>query len=254
LTALASYLALIFVHKTMPAAIESIIKQRVIAQYLQGDSRDKIATNNDIGTGTVSNIIDEWKRAVQSSHYDSVRELAVHVQKEGVNLGDLVTSLRIKNYIKQLGEIDEAQVEQFVARCANSQEPQKLVGVLEKIGHTGLDVPVEELEEHIKQRQVEKDTLQHEIDEARAILDSVNVDRQIVEDYKILKDEMDKYHLQDPKKFLNVLGAIKKHKYTFTIVERWICARVRKPGSGFTHKPYTRLLLWIHKRDRVLTL
>jgi hypothetical protein len=72
-------------------------------------------------------------------------------------------------------------------------------------------VPLEELEEHIKQRQVEKDTLQHEIDEARAIIDSINIDRQTIEDYKELKN--DKYHLQDPKKFLNVLQTLKKYKY-----------------------------------------
>jgi hypothetical protein len=35
---------------------------------------------------------------------------------------------------------------------------------------------------------------------------SVNVDKQIMEDFKELKNEMDKYHLEDPKKFLNVLG------------------------------------------------
>jgi hypothetical protein len=70
----ASYLAFIFVQLTMPAAIDQIIKQRVIAQYLQGVSRDAIATDNDIGTGTVSNIIDEWKKNVQDSDYESIRE------------------------------------------------------------------------------------------------------------------------------------------------------------------------------------
>jgi uncharacterized protein YlxW (UPF0749 family) len=86
-------------------------------------------------------------------------------------------------------------VEQFIARCANSQDPQKLVDVLEKIGDIDLAVPLEELEDHIKQRQAEKEMLQHEIDEARAIVDSVNADKQIVEDYKELRDELDKYHL-----------------------------------------------------------
>ena len=52
-------------------------------------------------------------------------------------------------------------------RCG--QDPQKLVDVLDKIGH--IDVPLEELEEHIKLKQAEKETLQHEIDEARAIID-----------------------------------------------------------------------------------
>jgi hypothetical protein len=43
----------------MPAAIDLVIKQRVIAQYLQGVSRDTIAADNNVGTGTVSNFIDE---------------------------------------------------------------------------------------------------------------------------------------------------------------------------------------------------
>ena len=195
----------------MPAAIDPEIKKQAITQYLQGVSRDRIATDNGVGTGTVSNIIDEWKKGMQDSDYESVRDLAIHCKKEGVSLGDLISAVRIKNYIKQLGALHEERVEQFIARCANSQDPQKLVDVLDKIGH--IDVPLEELEEHIKLKQAEKETLLHEIEEARVIIDSVNVDRQTIEDFKELKNEMDKYHLEDPKKFLNVLRALKKYKY-----------------------------------------
>ena len=46
----------------MPVAIDPIIKKQVIKQWLSGDSRDKIAADNGIGAGTVSNIIDEWKK------------------------------------------------------------------------------------------------------------------------------------------------------------------------------------------------
>jgi hypothetical protein len=49
----------------MPAAIDPIIKQRIISQYLHGVSRDTIAADNGIGTGTVSNFIDEWKKRVE---------------------------------------------------------------------------------------------------------------------------------------------------------------------------------------------
>ena len=77
------------------------------------------------------------------------------------------------------------------------------------LGH--IDLPLEELEEHIKQRQAEKETLLHEINEARAIIDSVNVDKQTIEDFKELKVEMGKYHLEDPKKFLNVIRNLKKN-------------------------------------------
>ena len=190
----------------MPAAIEPVIKKQVIALYLQGISRDRIPADNGVGAGTVSNIIDEWKKGVQDSNYEYVRELAIHCKKEGINLADLMSALRIK----QLGG-NEERVEQFIARCANSQDPQKLVDVLDKIGH--IDVPLEELEEHIKLKQAEKETLLHEIDEARAVIDSVNVDKQIIEDFNELKNEMSKYHLEEPKKFLNVLRALKKYKY-----------------------------------------
>jgi hypothetical protein len=74
-------------------------------------------------------------------------------------------------------------------------------------------VPLEELEEHIKQKQAEKENLLHEIEEARAVISSVNVDRQTIEDYKEFKNELDKYGLEDPEKSLNVLRALKKYKY-----------------------------------------
>jgi hypothetical protein len=48
----------------MPAAIDPVIKKHVIVQYLQGVSRDRITADNGVGTGTVSNIIDEWKGKV----------------------------------------------------------------------------------------------------------------------------------------------------------------------------------------------
>ena len=65
-----------------------------------------------------------------------------------------MSALRIKNYIKQLCAVDEGRVEQFIARCANSQDPQKLVDVVDKIGH--IDIPLEQLEEHIKQNKPRK--------------------------------------------------------------------------------------------------
>ena len=45
---------------------------------------------------------------------------------------DLMSDLRLNN-IKQLGAVNEEQAEQFIARYANSQDPQKPVDVLEKI-------------------------------------------------------------------------------------------------------------------------
>jgi hypothetical protein len=73
----------------MPAAIDPVIKKQVVNQWLSGDSRDRIAADNDISTGTVSNIIDEWKKGVQDSDYESVRELSVFCKKQGITLNAL---------------------------------------------------------------------------------------------------------------------------------------------------------------------
>jgi hypothetical protein len=62
----------------MPAAIDTQVKKEVINQWLSGDSRDRIAADNGLGAGTVSNVINELKRGVEDTDYDSVRELAVY--------------------------------------------------------------------------------------------------------------------------------------------------------------------------------
>jgi Helix-turn-helix domain len=45
----------------MPAAIDESIKRKVIQQWISGESRDKIAAENNIGAGTVTNIISNYK-------------------------------------------------------------------------------------------------------------------------------------------------------------------------------------------------
>ena len=75
----------------MPAAIDPVIKKQVVKQWLLGDSRDRIAADNGIGAGAVSNIIDDFKKGVQDSDFSSARELAIHGKKEGVDLRDLLS-------------------------------------------------------------------------------------------------------------------------------------------------------------------
>ena len=107
----------------MPAAIDARVKKQVISQWLGGDSRDRIATDNGIGAGTVSNIINEWKKGVEDSDYDSLRELAVYSKKEGFGLSDIASSVRLNNYIQKLGA-NQDQIESFIANLANSPEPE----------------------------------------------------------------------------------------------------------------------------------
>jgi hypothetical protein len=45
----------------MPAPINEIVKRRVIQMWLAGEAREKIIADNEIASGTVSIIVDEYK-------------------------------------------------------------------------------------------------------------------------------------------------------------------------------------------------
>jgi hypothetical protein len=202
----------------MPAAIDPIIKQRVIAQYLQGVSRDKIAADNGIGTGTVSNIIDEWKKEVQDSDYESIRELSVFCKKQGITLNALASCIRLNNYIQSLGA-NESTLESLIVNLANypDRDPAKLIEAAAQISESG--IPLEKLEEHVKTLVAEEEMLQREIDEGRAILDGVLEDvesrTKIMEEYAQMKAEMRRYGIgpEDPKQFSRLIQTLQRDNY-----------------------------------------
>ena len=204
----------------MPAAIDQAIKKQVIAQYLQGVSRDRIAADNDVGAGTVSNIIDEWKKRTQDSDYESIRELSVFCKKQGITLNALASCIRLNNYIQSLGaNANESTLESLIANMTNypDRDPVKLIEVAAQISESG--IPLEKLDAHVKTLMAEKETLQREIDEGRAILDGVDVDvenrRKIMEEYAQMKAEMRRYGIgaEDPRKIQACFQRLKDANY-----------------------------------------
>ena len=61
----------------MPAAIDEKIKRKVIQQWISGESRDKIASDLQIGGGTVSSIIANYRAGLETLDFDSIRQLAL---------------------------------------------------------------------------------------------------------------------------------------------------------------------------------
>ncbi|HET7147800.1 MAG TPA: hypothetical protein VFI73_04805 [Candidatus Nitrosopolaris sp.] len=185
-------------------------------QWLSGDSRDRITADNGIGAGTVSNIINEWKKGIEDSDYDSVRELAVFSKKEGFGLSEIASSTRLSNYIQKLG-VNQDQIESFIANLVNSPEPEKLMDVANQVAQLlrSESIPLEELEGHVKQQEAEKQWLEDEIKQRRATLESLNVEIQIINEYKQLKSELSEHHFssEDPTKLVTVLNNIRHYGY-----------------------------------------
>lgn len=200
----------------MPAAIPNEIRNRVIKQWLSGDSRDRIADDNNIGAGTVSNIVNEWKGGIEDSNYDSVRELAQYSKKEGFSLSNIASSTRLINYIQKLGA-NQDHIESFIANLANSSEPEKMIDVANQVAQLSRfeSIPLEDLEDHVKQKEEEMQTLEDEINQRRAILESTDVEIQTINEYKQLERGLKKYGLsmEDPHILLSILETMKQIGY-----------------------------------------
>jgi hypothetical protein len=101
----------------MPPAIEPMIRKKVISLYLQGYGRNEISRSENLGQGTVTSIIQEFKRSTEEGDYDMVRNLAIHAKKEGLgSMADFRIALRLKNYLTRLGDIgdeEEQQIERY---------------------------------------------------------------------------------------------------------------------------------------------
>jgi hypothetical protein len=111
----------------MPAAIEASVKRKVIQQWLSGDSRPKIAVDNNIGEGTVGSIVADFKIGLDNSEFDSAREVALQAKKQGLNLSDLASHFRLHNYFRKSGAAEE-DVESFIANVSiNGASLEKII-------------------------------------------------------------------------------------------------------------------------------
>jgi hypothetical protein len=139
----------------MSAAINEQTRKQVVQQWINGDSRDKIAIDNSIGEGTVSGIVNDWKRGLEDSEYESVRELSVQAKKEGIDLNELASRFRLYNIIKKSGA-NEDQIESFISNCISGVEalsPEKIVDLVNQLFNISKSesIPLEQIPDYIRQ-------------------------------------------------------------------------------------------------------
>jgi hypothetical protein len=97
----------------MPAPIDDIIKKRVVQQWLGGEARDKIAAENNLGAGTVTSIVSNYKVGLETVDFDSIRQLALEIRKQGFNWSHLSSHFRLYNFIGNLGASQD-EIETFI--------------------------------------------------------------------------------------------------------------------------------------------
>jgi hypothetical protein len=99
----------------------------------------------------------------------------------------------------------------------NSPEPERLIDVANHVACVSISesIPLVDLEGHVKLKEEEEQRLKEEIQQARAILESTNVEIQTINRYRQLKAELSKHNLssEDTDRLLTLLNNIKQYRY-----------------------------------------
>jgi hypothetical protein len=172
------------------------VKLKVIEGWIQGISRDKIALDNDIGSGTVTSIIQQFKTNIPD--LDLMRELALKLKKENLDLNYFTSAVRLKKVLDRL-DISEENVESFLEEInihcfkKNIDKKEFILKIDEvwKIANN-LDVSIFNIPIHIQKltkdlAELEKETIIKE----RQI-------KQKTEEYNITIDTLKEYQLNKP--------------------------------------------------------
>jgi hypothetical protein len=183
-----------------------------------GEPREKIIADNNIGAGTVSIIVDDYKAGLDSFDLDSFRELTIEAKKRGMTPNDLASFFRVYNFFRGSGA-KENEIESFITNINSGYiPPGKAIELINQIYEISKSesVPPDQLPNYVRQKVEEKQTLDEHIKEADAILQSKNVGIEAINEHIQLKEELKKYRLstKDIHRLVNFLSAVREYKYS----------------------------------------
>ncbi|HZB17796.1 MAG TPA: hypothetical protein VE445_11570 [Nitrososphaeraceae archaeon] len=181
----------------MPAKIPTSIKQQVINQWLLGMSRDQIAKYNDIGAGTVSSIIKDIKQK-DIPDVDLLREVAILLKKEELDLDVFACSIRIKKKMDEMGineDHTESLIEKINIHCfKRGLTAEEFFNNVDKVCalSENLGMPVDQLPNYIIRQQLELQKVEEETEDAKL------KQRQVLQNYDVTMDILEKYKRDKP--------------------------------------------------------
>jgi hypothetical protein len=201
----------------VPAPIDEIVKRRVTQQWLAGEAREKITSDNDIGAGTVSIIVDDYKAGLDNFDLDSFRELTLEAKKRGMTPSDLASFFRLYNFFRNSGAA-EKDVESFITNINSGYiPPGKAIELINQIYEISRNesVPPDQLPNYIKQKLEQKRRIDDDIQQADAVLQSKNVKVKMIDEYTNLNEKLDKYGLstQDVNKLVKLVVNAKRYGF-----------------------------------------
>jgi hypothetical protein len=160
----------------MPSKLPDNLKSLVIQDWLSGKQRDKIAGDNGLSAGAVTNTVNEWRLALGFSAADGLRELAVTLKKIGITPAQCALGFRVAMTMNRLG-VKEDDFESFMSGVYNRSKnlgltPESLASYLTNLIEFSKTVPFSQISEFIQQKADEKIKLEEEIQKLK---DQINI-------------------------------------------------------------------------------
>jgi len=156
----------------MGGKIPPSIRRQVIGQWLDGNSRDQIAKDNNIGTGTVSSIIKECRE--NDPDFNLLREIAFTLKREDLNVAEFAPTVRLRKKLEQEIGLGEEQIEAFIVNLnmhyfKRGVKEQEFLGMIDYVISLSnkLGIPVDQLSSYITLKKKESDELNKEVENIR---------------------------------------------------------------------------------------
>jgi hypothetical protein len=187
------------------------IKEKIIRQWLEGRTRETIAKENDVGTGTVSAIINESRQQKEYHDIDLLRQISTKLKEEGLEPAHLGFAIRLEKIMEDNG-IREDQLESLVLDISTYclrhnltfdkvfESGYKALDLAYKFGIPAEKIPefiiqgkktIEELEEQRQELIEKKQILQEGYDTILAVLEKYGKEIPLIEHIQALERELD---------------------------------------------------------------
>ena len=225
----------------MPRIISSHEKLAVIDDWLSGESRMDIARKRNMGSGTVYNIIKEWRIGIGIQQADRLRDLALILTKTRLTVTECADGLRTLMVFKKYGIKEDEDHEQLVyflkdiyTRCQEvGVTPQLVFDYISEILKLSSEISISEIPQFIKQKIKEKEKLEKEGQELfNKKYDLIGIKKEIeqeIEELRKNKDTMTKTYqtftiaksrlvqygigMENIDQFVNCVVGISKERY-----------------------------------------
>lgn len=172
------------------------IKTKVLREWLQGISRDKIAEDNNIGEGSVTGITQQAKN--NTPDLDLLREIALSMRKENMDLSNFASSFRLNNKMNRLG-LTEDKIERLLEEINNycyryQRNEKEFVSNMDEIFNLAfsLDISPYDIPSYINKNTMHLKELDKKIAEKEERI------RQIPEEYGLTIEDLKEYRSNLP--------------------------------------------------------